>query len=192
LAADLPPALQPHPGRRSGAAGTAGHPTVTPRGSAPAHPGHPVPYRAPPVPARPRLPACRSARGGAGRLISMSRLSVDAISIPRVQCGQRHGGPAGHCPPEPLWPVGLRRAGVSVAAASRGGAQWGGGCRSEGRHVLWSDSRCWVLVRVKDTIYSGFSSDRINLSPFTKDFRGEEQARVSRNFLRLHFGGAAL
>ncbi|EDL86642.1 rCG58294, partial [Rattus norvegicus] len=23
--------------------------------------------------------------------------------------------------------------------------------------------------------YSGFSSDRINLSPFTKDFRGEEQ-----------------
>ena len=27
--------------------------------------------------------------------------------------------------------------------------------------------------------YSGFSSERINLSPFTKDFRGEEQLNES-------------
>ena len=44
--------------------------------------------------------------------------------------------------------------------------------------------------RERKPLYSGFSSDRINLSPFTKDFRGEEQARVSWNFLRLRFGGA--
>ncbi|KAJ7410074.1 hypothetical protein WISP_110358 [Willisornis vidua] len=45
--------------------------------------------------------------------------------------------------------------------------------------------RCSVHLEVQ-------YDDRINLSPFTKDFRGEEQARVSWNFLRLYFGRAVL
>ena len=33
----------------------------------------------------------------------------------------------------------------------------------------------WEVPSGTAKTYSGFSSDRINLSPFTKDFRGEEQ-----------------
>ena len=40
--------------------------------------------------------------------------------------------------------------------------------------------------------YSGFSSHRINLSPFTKDFRGEEQNNESKDyFLCLTLVGLA-
>lgn len=38
--------------------------------------------------------------------------------------------------------------------------------------------------------YSGFSSKRKNLSPFTKDFRGEEHLRVYSIFLSLTTGEA--
>jgi len=58
--------------------------------------------------------------------------------------------------------------------------------------VLRDAGRQWPRGRENFRLYSGFSSDRINLSPFTKDFRGEEQTRVSWNFLRLRFGGAIL
>ena len=40
----------------------------------------------------------------------------------------------------------------------------------------------WMLCD-PPTRHSCFSSDRINLSPFTKDFRGEEQQEIVPNFL---------
>ena len=48
--------------------------------------------------------------------------------------------------------------------------------------------------RQSDTVYdnSGFPSTRINLSPFTKDFRGGEQLyeSIDQFFFALAFGGA--
>ena len=43
-----------------------------------------------------------------------------------------------------------------------------------------------------DSVHSGFPSTRINLSPFTKDFRGGEQLNesIDQFFLALPFGGA--
>ncbi|XP_030350394.1 armadillo-like helical domain containing protein 1 isoform X4 [Strigops habroptila] len=85
--------------------------------------------------------------------------------------------------------TGAGRARVRRREGGRDGAM-GTGRERRGHPVLRSDNRGRLRVRGKRSVYCGFSSDRINLSPFTKDFRGEEQARVSRNFLRLHFDGA--
>lgn len=50
-------------------------------------------------------------------------------------------------------------------------------------YLSWS-----VLFRFKSN--SGFPSKRINLSPFTKDFRGGEQLNESYSIFSIaHFGG---
>ncbi|XP_041277732.1 uncharacterized protein LOC121345184 [Onychostruthus taczanowskii] len=111
------------------------------------------------------------------------------ISLPRVHRASAER-PRSRFPP-PLPGAAASSAGWIHAGAT--GADRGGGRARLGaasRRDLERDSRGTPCARGGPRAYSGFSSDRINLSPFTKDFRGEEQARVSRNFLRLHFGGA--
>ena len=51
---------------------------------------------------------------------------------------------------------------------------------------VWTGTTTVVSV-LEDGVhnYSGFSSKRISLSPFTKDFRGEEHIRVQPIFGRL-------
>lgn len=50
-------------------------------------------------------------------------------------------------------------------------------------HCQCSRSCCYPRCELHTyNLYSGFSSDRINLSPFTKDFRGEEQLWVLNQF----------
>ena len=59
--------------------------------------------------------------------------------------------------------------------------------------IVQSVTLLWEVPSETAKAYSGFSSDRINLSPFTKDFRGEEQFWVFTQFFeasfltRLHF-----
>ena len=51
-------------------------------------------------------------------------------------------------------------------------------------HLVWPGLPRWVLL------HSGFPSHRINLSPFTKDFRGGEQSNESlRRFFKPVSGG---
>ena len=55
-----------------------------------------------------------------------------------------------------------------------------------------SESSSTDLCYVQFVSHSGFPSSRINLSPFTKDFRGGEQLNesVDQFFVALPYGGA--
>ena len=53
---------------------------------------------------------------------------------------------------------------------------------SGSKKVVRSVDENWALPHTVD-VNSGFSSERTNLSPFTKDFRGEEHSKSVSLFL---------
>ena len=72
--------------------------------------------------------------------------------------------------------------------AQLGERVWPGMWKSQERVTAGAWTGTTTLVSVlQDGLhnYSGFSSKRISLSPFTKDFRGEEHLRVQPIFGRL-------
>ena len=47
---------------------------------------------------------------------------------------------------------------------------------------VFSNNNAAISLVFNCCLHSGFSSQRINLSPFTKDFRGEEQYNESNDY----------
>ena len=136
------------------------------------------------------LPAQRpnwsgGARGAWRGVVSIHLISIRLISIPRVQRAAPCAPPGSAVPRLSGCRDRTGRGGAGRDRAVPDGTEEGGH-----RRVLGAAGGQWARGGEGMGLYSGFSSDRINLSPFTKDFRGEEQARVSWNFLRLRFGGA--